>query len=316
MSRKLDTDKGNTNASSTKLLSDITLGSVKEVPTDQKSFIALAGLVLVFALGISVPFVCVGQYAYAFWFGVVALLVIALVLCLVWGLGRDKRASHTSPTWTRVVPKLPLSADARDDLIGKLDDIRNAACVAIQQRHAELGFDLADIRVNVFLPDDRGANQTGICRLCIPDGLHAGMSPASNATAMEKSRADSEIGLKFWPGQGLTGVVFVSQKPCIKTATDADEASGSWHDDFSLTSSQIEVVHSELKWIISLPLKVADGNRERTIGVLNIDGLRVEFTDKDLQALVTVELIARVTDFAAILSRQRRNRISVLIEEI
>lgn len=140
---------------------------------------------------------------------------------------------------------------------------------------------LADgcIRANLFFPkyDPAGKRDDYVLKIWL--GLHLKMD------------RESEINIEFKPGQGATGLVFESGRPRVAKKLDSED--GDWDEVFKITGNLAAIIHPDLKWIVSMPLKDDD---EITIGVLNIDGICEDF-DRDL----LYECMVKVTDSAVII---------------
>jgi hypothetical protein len=122
---------------------------------------------------------------------------------------------------------------------------------------------LADkhIRANVFFPvyDNSGGNDDYVLR--IYPGLHLKMDQ------------NAERQIQFGPNQGLVGLVFASAQGSV-AQRGSGPSSEKWDRDYDITQDLEKVIHPELKWVLSMPLKKDDGT---AIGVLNVDGLCHQF---------------------------------------
>jgi hypothetical protein len=76
-----------------------------------------------------------------------------------------------------------------------------------------------------------------------------------------------ELGIKIELNHGATGTAFMSGNPCI-VVKQADTWSGQ-----NLPGSELEKIHPDLKWVISLPVK--SERRGIIVGVVNVDGLDI-----------------------------------------
>lgn len=290
---------------------EVVLAGVRESPAPLRAFVVIAYIAAALGTALAVVFVFYGKAdlawrAFRATLGVVALALIASTV--VWSLHalsarRAATALPREPTWTRLVPKLPMSDDTTSDLFDRLNAVRNRAFEAIQQDLGLTDVQLCQVRANIFLPDIAKLPTWGVCSLYIPEGLHVGMD----------SPAEQQI--RFWPSQGLTGTVFTSQRPELarfESTTDAE--SRDWHGRYDLTDDQRERVHLDLKWIISFPLKVQDGDRQRTIGVFNVDGLQHELTDEQLRALMG-SITNEIMKLTAVLNRHAKRRVAIIVED-
>jgi len=95
----------------------------------------------------------------------------------------------------------------------------------------------------------------------------------------------SERKVTYQPGQGATGAAFASGRPRIEERREPGRGVA------DVPEQVAPFVPTELKWVISIPLKQADGP---VLGVMNIDGLREagfdELTDCSM-ALIQEEAI-------------------------
>ena len=288
------------------------LTGIKESPGALKAVVAIAFLAVVSGMAFAAVLAIKGATGFALiaFLAVLAVVAISLVVCYKYVAVRSASVStrvhplHSgNPTWTRLVPKLPMSEDTLAEFQRGLETVRGRACAFIQ---VELGVgqvQLAQVRANVFLPDTDELGSGGFCSLHMPKGLQVGMT------------SSKELAIRFWPGQGLTGVVFKTQTPQAATFTDAtDAADGDRHDEFELTREQKNRVHPELKWIVSCPLKVQDGDKTRTMGVLNVDGLEWELTDEQIQRLMSV-VVVEVCTLTGLLMKLPKRRVAVFVED-
>ncbi len=110
------------------------------------------------------------------------------------------------------------------------------------------------VRANVFVPVLEPSNDAEPSRLGIYPGLHFNM-------------ASPEIEIEFEFGQGATGTVYQTGRSLV--AQRRQSAEGDWDAVYKMTPELAGIIHPELQWIISMPLKGTDGT---PVGVLNIDG--------------------------------------------
>ncbi len=289
---------------------EVVLAGVRDSPGPLRAFIVIAYLGAAFSAGLAAILALQGKAGWALCAlgGVLASTALGLVVSMVWSLYVSSRGSGAwgaprQPTWTRLVPKLPMSDDTTSDLLDRLNAVRNRALEAIQQDLGLTDVQLPQVRANIFLPDIAKLGTWGVCSLYIPEGLHVGID----------SLAEQQI--RFWPSQGLTGTVFTTQRPQparFESATGAE--SRDWHGRYDLTDDQRERVHPDLKWIISFPLKVQDGDRQRTMGVLNVDGLQHELMDEQLRALMG-SITYEIMKLTAVLNRHAKRRVAIVVED-
>ena len=129
------------------------------------------------------------------------------------------------------------------------------------------------IRANVFLPHH---SQT-------KGGTILSMHPSWQVNMWHLP----ENNIEFLPGQGATGLAFSDEYGRVRIARRLSPDAGEWEQEYQMTDELRDKVHEDLKWVMSFPLKDAQGN---TIGVLNVDGLDYEFSDEQL-SIVAKELL-------------------------
>jgi len=113
------------------------------------------------------------------------------------------------------------------------------------------------IRANVFFPEYGPSDRPDDYLMRIRPGLHLKMD------------REAELGLTLGPGQGVTGQVFQRGEPMVaKRLLESD--GGGWDAVYDITPELAAVIHPDLKWIISMPIKGAD---RTPFGVMNVDGL-------------------------------------------
>jgi hypothetical protein len=121
------------------------------------------------------------------------------------------------------------------------------------------------VRANIFFPEYESAGKSKHAFvLKIKPGLHINMT-------------EPELGITLAPGQGLTGHVFQTGEPRVAQRQPTVETG--WDERYQITPELAAIIHPELKWIVSMPLKGADG---KPIAVMNIDGLTHQFNVDDL----------------------------------
>jgi hypothetical protein len=279
---------------------------------------AIAALLIVI-FGVIFAFSDPGKVVYGFWLCLSGVLLLGLVVggqfwITVTGMRTlearpvpSPPSPRPDPTWTRIVPKIPIREEVLGDIRDRLESIRNAACDKVEAR----GIKREHIRANIFLLDTGTASE-GTCELFIPKKLHVGMeaSRTRNAAAAERER-----NIRFKPNQGATGVAFIENLCEIARVGKAGDGKYDWPEKYSLTDTQKHAIHPDLKWVISFPLNAPDGNRARSMGVLNVDGLVHELEEEDLKILVG-ELVERVAVICGVLAKEERSRISLVVEDV
>jgi hypothetical protein len=225
------------------------------------------------------------------------LLLLAIVaLCVYWA-----RADGHEPIWSRRVPRLPLTDDDNlTQLHDKLEDLRNAAVTWLTENTDER-VQASQVRVNVFLPDCSDVRGGDACVLVIPPGLHAGM------------QGHTDVGIRLRPGQGATGRAFAEGKFVVALPNAAgDGVLPAWGPEWELTEAQQEMVHRDITWILSYPLRRSE--REPPFGVTNIDALRLAADQPTVERLCA-SLAANLAAVASRLAERPQVRISVVREE-
>lgn len=311
-------------------LKEIILKALEVVPGPLKALVYIPGLCAILALILCVVLIFKEKPEYAFWLAIAAFVLFALsMFCVVVVLAKYRGAQpqngggsplqpppsiRARPTWTRLVPRLQISEDTLDQIGNQLAEIRRLAHEKIQSLHGNNHpIKLNHVRANVFLPDTRTASLDAACELFIPKKMHVGMEPASPA---DQERAEGERSIRFKPNQGATGVTF--SENTFETARVVETGAGSgkyeWPEKYSLTLAQKKVIHPNLKWVLSFPLNIQDGERQRAMGVLSVDGLEHRLEENDLKALIG-ELIFKVAEVAGLLAQQPMSRISLFVED-
>lgn len=77
---------------------------------------------------------------------------------------------------------------------------------------------------------------------------------------------DDELALSMAPGEGSTGHAYQTSRPNIAVLRS------DWGKD-TLTDVELDRIHPELRWIVSVPIFV--GSSQHPLFILNVDGLRV-----------------------------------------
>jgi hypothetical protein len=193
----------------------------------------------------------------------VVTLVVALVLVIMCyqRLTREEPAPVPLPE----PPPLPIPANirlqtpVRDKMFEVLGEARRLVLIRLQQKNTALEDN--HVRANIFMPD---YDVVGNYVLKIRSGLHIHIT-------------DPELGITLEKGQGVTGHVLESGEARVAQRLPAAETG--WDKTYQITPELAEVINPQLKWIVSMPLKLGDG---KAIGVMNIDGLKHQFHVDDL----------------------------------
>jgi hypothetical protein len=189
-----------------------------------------------------------------------AFIIVPLLVagCFVIVRYRHLLGDVKAPTPLVAAPSTPanihLSSTTREKMFQVLEEARQLAWKLLNAKEPALRDTM--VRANVFFPDYESA---GTSRrkyfLKIKPGLHINMT-------------EREAGITLEPGQGLTGHVFQTGEPRVAQRLTTEESG--WDEVYKITPELAAIVHPELKWIVSMPLKYGEG---RPIGVMNIDGL-------------------------------------------
>ena len=81
-----------------------------------------------------------------------------------------------------------------------------------------------------------------------------------------------------------------------------------------MSSRHESLIHPDLQWIISFPLKVTDGQTQRTMGVLNVDGLKHDLEKDQIEALMGA-LMLKVLAFSLKLDKLAKSRVTISVED-
>lgn len=206
--------------------------------------------------------------------------------------------------WSRLVPKFPLQQNVLSEVGTALEELRTAAftwlkdnCPEDQQPKKS-----QHIRANLFFPGYIKQPPPGdSCVLSIPQGCSSGM----------EGHPDREI--KFRPGQGLAGIVFVEQEE--RWAVTLKESSGHHFESIhNLTEEQQKALHPDLRWIVAFPILVHEGAKLKAAGVLGVDGLGHQPEEEKLKLLMA-KLLSRVVKLREILDTLPKSQVLVGFRE-
>ncbi len=196
----------------------------------------------------------------------VCVIVVPLVTAIGFVLVRYRRLSgaesgHTdSPPNPAASKDIKLGTATQERMFELLEEARKLVINTLWQKQPAL--EDRQIRANIFFPERRGRGYV----LKIRPGLHCQMS-------------EPELGITLKEGQGLTGRVILSGEPQVARRLDTEPTG--WDTLYKLTPELAKIIHPDLKWIVSMPLK---GGDNKPIGVMNIDGLTHDFEMDDLYA--------------------------------
>lgn len=275
-------------AEAVKAIPDFGKTALKGLRGPQRVAIFAIGIVGIVALFVSVVAASVS----------VLITVAATIAFIVLLLAGSKSASSAASTWCRAVPRLPIRNPDLTQLSQLLQHICHEAYDYLKNRSNRPELASGHVRTNVFLADYKDPGEGYAFNLYMPDELRRNMNHPP------------EWELRFRPGQGATGVTFVSGSQRV-TKRQPDEE-GDWEARFELTDDQKQMVHPDLKWIVSVPLKDTDNGT--TLGVMNIDGLTYDFSDGQLSQMLAV-LFREITAFSELLTKQPRATLSIHVDE-
>ena len=142
----------------------------------------------------------------------------------------------------------------------KVQSILEEARVTVRHflRTTQPALDDDQVRANIFFPEYVNSTDWNRYVLKIRQGLHL------------KMYRHDELQIELQPDQGLTGHVFQIGEPAVALRLPASTGTGSWDARYHITPELAQIIHPDLQWIVSIPIKGSDG---KPIGVMNIDGL-------------------------------------------
>lgn len=330
--KKSNPSKPDTGATGVNAIRDLTGQTIGTggAPENQRIAALVVGVAGIVVLVIGLALIPAGRPDLTFWAvaGAFVLMAIALIVALKAGSPTSLLPLLPPPPsdgairgkWSRVVPKLEINLDDLNRLGAQLRTIRELAKAEvgkmIQAKKSEQAFDPDHVRANVFLADTRDVQYGEVCGLFIPRELHVGMTN------------EAERGLRFRTNQGLTGRVFTQERAfgaCCRideqdkpiwSLVELEGPSGGGVHQFQMTLEQLRLIDSNLRWIVSFPLKSRmDGQPGRTMGVLNVDGLHTELDHREMRELANV-LGHPVEEFAAALDELDKSRITIIVEDV
>lgn len=196
-----------------------------------------------------------------------ALVIVPLFVAVIFVFIRYRHFLGDGQSQTSIPPALPkrisLSSATRQAMFEVLEQARLLVWENLNQKKAALQDN--QVRANIFFPDyeNTGSHPPEFI-LKIRPGMHINMN-------------EPEVGITLGPGQGLTGQVFRTGEPRVAQRQPSSETG--WDEVYQITPELASIIHPDLKWIVSMPLKGGDG---KSIGVMNIDGLRHQFSVDDL----------------------------------
>jgi hypothetical protein len=130
------------------------------------------------------------------------------------------------------------------------------------------------LRANVFIEQDEG-------KLSIPAGFHIGMADAA------------ETGIRIDIGRGASGRAYQGGRQVVALLRKH------WGDN-TLPDGQLKLVHKDLKWVISTPIKDLSSRRGFS-GVVNVDSIGEDSADEEQLIGVLPQLALHASGFAELL---------------
>jgi hypothetical protein len=235
-------------------------------------------------------------------------------------LGELARGQVKGPTWARLVPKVPISSsEALDRLQLSIRQLRTTAIAQLNDARKKAGrpaVNAQHIRTNVFLVYTQELAESGALVLVIPKKMHDNMSDFKDR------------GIRILPHEGLTGRTFTLGEPGGAQATPEGgrlqwskvdvfptrPLSDEW-ERFTLSEEQNALIGTQLRWIVSFPLRYEGHGPEKAFGVLNIDGINDQVPAEDMQSLAA-SIEPSVNAFAAALAELPNVRITIRVEDV
>ena len=272
------------------IVKDLVLEAIKGGSVLQKGVIVLPALGAIVALVIGGALINGGHGTQGF-----ILAVLGFVLLLL-GVGAllyvSPARTSRRPDWEREVPKIPLEESVLDELSISLEAIRTKALACFKSTvtaaQSSAIVEEGHVRANVLLPDCREIATGEPCVLTF------------TAKLMKQMNTEKEKTLRFRPGEGISGHVFLTGEPMVKRPS------------FGIDEDHLQALNPSIKMIASFPLKDARGN---TLAVLCLDFLHHEVRQESVSSF-TQTLTGDVDKFAARLAQEPRRRLSMSVEDL
>lgn len=246
---------------------EVCLEAIRRGPSWQSFFVAaaylsIAGCIVV----VLVPPYESGKQVCALGFGIAGVLVLA---GMVAGEYRKRSKADKPAASSPTMFAIQLPANEFEQVRQLLNTARRRVSEFLQSKNAELQD--SQVRANIFVSNAGQSGRPDESFLEIYHGLHWNMD------------SHKERGIKLGLQQGVTGSVYRTGRSRVALRIEDDAAE--WEESFDITAELREIIHPELMWIVSMPIRDTQG---RTIGVLNIDGLKHKFFDDDLYGCVAI----------------------------
>ncbi len=248
---------------------EVCVEAIRRGPSWQSFFVAAAYLTLAACMAVALvpPYESVKQI-FALGFGIVGVLVLATLVAAEY----RKRSTIDEPAASSpTIFDIKLPANEFDQVRQLLDTARTRVFEFLQPRMAALQDN--QVRANIFVSNVGQSDRTDGSFLEIYHGLHWNMD------------SHEERAITLGLHQGVTGSVYRTGRPRVAVRIEENENEGEWEESFHITEELHKIIHPELMWIVSMPLR---DSQNRTIGVLNIDGLKYKFSVDDLYGCVKI----------------------------
>jgi len=197
--------------------------------------------------------------------------------------------------WTREFVALPLERKAADKLAKLQEGVRKHLYRMLRREQNKLKDQ--QIRSNIFFPNYRDAHDGYTFFLYMPEEFRINMNHPP------------EWDLRFGPGVGATGVTFVNGTRNVVRRLSRQQ--GEWDSLYRLTPEHKRMIHKDLSWLVSLPLR--DPTTQQPLAVLNLDGLDFRFKEGLLSQLAA-SLVVEILAAEVLVAEQPRERLNLILE--
>jgi hypothetical protein len=307
----------------------VTLRVIDLIPKEQLLQVFLWWLLSLFVIFAGGGFLWKGYATFGFVIvamGVAGIITAALIPALrgnpmtAKDFGNAIAPQVSGPSWSRVVPKLPIPEKKLDDFQTNLKLMRGNAVIFLNEYRkgrSKPELDANLVRLNVFLVSTEHVAKGEVCGLEIPDKMQVNMN----------NSPDRHI--NFRPHEGLTGRTFtLGETGGVHGSIDAQgrltweradifpdrPGSDEW-EQFSLSDEQKALIGTRPRWIVSFPLHYPGDEADKTFGVLNIDGLD-ESLDLDEMRNLAQRIEPAIGAFTSQLAALPKVRIAIRVEDV
>jgi len=307
----------------------ITLKALDVIPEGSRLTVYVLWTISALAAVTGIVFVTTGGQTFGF---LIILLSLAAITFSVYlqnrpartspeQLGELARGQVSGPSWSRIVPKVPVSPPEKLDTFQlSLRQLRTAAVAQLNEARKKAGrseINETHVRTNVFLANTQDMAESGALVLIIPKRMHDNMA----------SFKDRDI--RILPHEGITGRTFTLGEACGATAVPDAAGRLNWSkvdlfpmrpssdewDRFTLSEEQNALIGSRLRWIISFPLRHEGQGADKTFGVLNTDGVDDDLPIDDIRSLAG-SMEPSAAAFASSLAGLPKVRITIRVEDV